>query len=357
MRKKLFIVGGIFLLLGIVAAGIGYWSVYGENTQPYDGVRLVKIAPDATFETVIDSLVAGDIIKNAGSLTMVANATGWREQVKPGNYEIPAGASNYDMLDKIRKGLQTPVRVTIPPGSYPEKVAEAVGRQMYFDADDFLDALTDEALAAELGTDTLHLFSYMLPETYFVYWLNDARTFVSKVKNEFDGKFTPQMLAGADSLGLTKDEVLRVASIVEWETNHVPEKPTVAGVYLNRLHKGWRLDADPTVQFALVEIEGKRRRLFFRDYKIDHPYNTYRFRGLPPGPVTNPTFSSVEAVTKPKKHNYMFFVAHGDGSHTFTRTLREHVRESRAFHRRMREKRKQQEAEAQKQQMSEEAGG
>lgn len=341
MRRKLFIAALGLVVIGAVIAGIGYWMMYGVNTQDYDGVRTVKLAPDAGFEVLLDSLETRGIVKNAGTLSLIAGATGWGDQVKAGHYEIESGASNYDMLDKIRKGLQTPVKVTIPPGSRPAKVAEAVARQMYFEQEDFLTALSDSTLAASLDTDTLHLFSYMLPETYFVYWLTDAPSLISKIKKEFDGKFTAGMKAGADSLGLSVDEVLRVASIVEWETNHVPEKPTIAGVYLNRLHQRWRLDADPTVQFALLEIEGARRRLFNVDYRIQHPYNTYLYRGLPPGPVTNPSFSSVEAVTKPAKHNYMFFVAHGDGTHTFTRTLREHVNESRKFHRLMRERRRQ----------------
>ncbi len=357
MLKKLLIAGGVLVLLGAIAGGVGYWMVYGTNTNPYDGVKTVKIPPDVSFEVVMDSLDAGGILKRRGTLSTVANLTGWNEQVKPGHYEIEAGASNYDMLDKIRKGLQTPVRITVPPGSRPEVVAEALAKQMYFEKEDFLAAINDAGLAASLGTDTLHLFSYMLPETYFVYWLSDATSVVSKIKKEFDDKFTPAMKAGADSLDLTIDEVLRVASIVEWETQHVPEKPTIAGVYLNRLQQRWRLDADPTVQYALLEIEGKRRRLFFRDYKIKHPYNTYQFRGLPPGPVTNPSFSSVEAVVKPEKHNYMFFVALGDGSHSFTRTLREHINASREFHKLMRERRRKAAEEEKAQQLTEEAGG
>ncbi len=345
------------LLLGAIAGGVGYWMMYGENTQVYEEARAVKIPPGTSFDVVLDSLQATGILDRRGTLSTVAGLTGWEDQVKPGNYEIESGASNYDMLDKIRKGLQSPVRMMIPPGSTPERVATALAKQMYFDEEDFLAAIWSDSLAQSLDTDTLHLFSYMLPETYFVYWLSDAESVISKIKKEFDSKITADMKAGADSLGLTIDEVMRVASIVEWETNHVPEKPTVAGVYLNRLQQRWRLDADPTVQFALVEIEGKRRRLLFKDYKIDHPYNTYRFRGLPPGPVTNPTFSSVEAVVNPAQHNYMFFVAQGDGSHTFTRTLREHVNASRAFHRKMRERRRKAAEEEKKQQMAEEAGG
>ncbi len=357
MRKILIFAGVGILLVGAIVGATGYWVAYSVNTVSYDGIRTVKIPPSAPFEAVLDSLDSNGILERRGTLSLMANLTGWKEQVKPGHYEIESGASNYDMLDKIRKGLQSQVRLTIPPGSRREVVAEAVSKQMYFEKDEFLEALSDQALANELDTDTLHLFGYMLPETYFVYWLSDAPSVVSKIKKEFDSKFTERMKAGADSLGLTVDEVLRVASIVEWETNHVPEKPTIAGVYLNRLERRWRLDADPTVQYALLELEGQRRRLLFADYKIEHPYNTYRFRGLPPGPVTNPSFSSVEAVVKPEKHNYMFFVAVGNGSHTFTRTLREHVNASRAFHKLMREKRRQRAEEERKQQLAEEAGG
>ena len=354
MHKKWIIrgiAGGLGLTLVVVAA-VGYWMVYGLNTPEYSDARSVKIPPEASFEAIVDSLETNGILKRTGTFEWVANLTGWDEQIKPGHYEIESGASNYDLLDTIRKGLQTPVRLRIPTGSTPERVAERVAAQMYFTEADFLAALNDSVLANELGTDTLHLFSYMMPETYFVYWLSDAPSIVKKIKQEFDSFFSPAMRAGADSLELNIDEVMRVASIVEWETNHVSEKPTIAGVYLNRLQKRWRLDADPTVQYALVQTEGQRRRLLFADYKIQHPYNTYLYRGLPPGPVTNPSPSSIEAVVKPEAHNYMFFVATGDGSHTFTRTLREHVNASRAFHRLMSERRRQQALEEQQQKMT-----
>lgn len=340
MRKKIFIAVAFLGLVAVGAGALGYWMMYGVNTPAFEEARSVKIPPGSSFEAVVDSLQSGGILEQAGTFKAIAQLTGWKDQIKPGHYSFESGASNYDLLDTIRKGLQTPVRLTIPPGSRPEVVAKVIARQMNFSADDFLAALNDSTLAAEVGTDTLHLFSYMLPETYFIYWLSDAPTVVKKIKSEFDAFFTDEMKAGAKTQGLTVDEVLRVASIVEWETNHVPEKPRVAGVYLNRLKKRWRLDADPTVQYALLEIEGKRRRLFFRDYDIQHPYNTYQFRGLPPGPVTNPSPTSIQAVVNPEEHSYMFFVTKGDGSHTFTRTLREHVNASRAFHRMMQQRRR-----------------
>ena len=347
MRKTILIIALSLFVLLAVAGGIGYWIVYGVNTPEYADARSIKIPPGASFETVVDSLVAKDVLKNEGTFSLMANMTGWSEQVKPGHYEIESGQSNYDLLNTIRKGLQTPVKVTIPPGSRPDVVAAVVAKQLNFPPEDFLNSIKDVELASELNTDTLHLFSYMMPETYFVYWLTDAPTFVKKVKGEFDQFFTEDMVEQAKEQRLTVNEVLRVASIVEWETNHVEEKPDVAGVYLNRLHSPnyWRLDADPTVEYALLQLNGKKTgrwgRLFTADYKVDHPYNTYKYRGLPPGPLNNPSPSSIKGVLQPRDHDYMFFVAKGDGSHTFTRTLAEHVRASREFHRLMQQRRRQ----------------
>ena len=347
MRKTILIIVLSVCILGVIAGGVGYWIVYGVNTPEYTEARSIKIPPGSSFEVVVDSLVANDILKNTGTFNLVANVTGWDKQVKAGHYSIESGHSNYDLLNIIRKGFQSPVKVTIPPGSRPDVVAAVVAKQLNFPPEDFLDALEDVELASELNTDTLHLFSYMMPETYFVYWLTDARSLVKKVKGEFDQFFTTSMKEQAKEQRLTVNEVLRVASIVEWETNHVEEKPDVAGVYLNRLHSPnfWRLDADPTVEYALLQLNGKRTgrwgRLFTADYKVDHPYNTYKYRGLPPGPINNPSPSSIKAVLQPRDHDYMFFVAKGDGSHTFTRTLAEHRRASREFHRLMQQRRRQ----------------
>jgi UPF0755 protein len=346
MRKKFFLGMGVTVLLGTLVAGAAYWIAFGTNTPAYEGERSVKIPPGSSAVAARDSLVAAGVLQRAKTFDWLASATGWGEQIKPGHYVFSAGRSNRDLLDVLRRGLQTPVRITIPPGSRPEAVAAAVTSRLYFPPEDFLGALNDASLAAELGTDPPHLFSYMLPETFFVYWLTDARSVVKKVKREFDAYFTDEMKEAAARRGLSVDDVLILASIVEWETNHDAEKPRIAGVYLNRLRKGWRLDADPTIQYALLQLEGQRRRLFFKDYQLDHPFNTYTYRGLPPGPINNPSPASIEAVVRPEQHDFMFFVALGDGTHAFTRTLAEHRRASQQFHNVMRERRRQQVAEA-----------
>lgn len=341
MLKKLLIVTLILVGLAGFVGGTGAWMMYSANTPSYEGTRSIKLPRGIGFEAVVDSLDQNGILASRQTFTWMATLTGWGDQIKAGHYAIEAGQSNYDLLNTLRKGLQTHIRLIIPPGSRPEVVAAVAGRDMAFDADDFLAALRDPALAESLNTDTLHLFSYMLPETYFFYWLTDAPTVVSRIKEHFDNTyFTDAMKAKANALNLSTDDVLNLAAIVEWETRLEPEKPRVAGVYLNRIRIGMRLQADPTIQYALLELEGQKRRLFFRDYKLKHPYNTYLFAGLPPSPITNPAPSSIQGVLNAEQHNYKYFVATGDGGHTFSATLAEHNRAAQAFYRKMRERRR-----------------
>ncbi|NND72327.1 MAG: endolytic transglycosylase MltG [Rhodothermales bacterium] len=336
MKGVLFKIGlgaAVAVMLGFIGL---YLVVFASNTTDFSDTKSIQIPKGTSFESTIDSLYAQDIVESTRTLSLMGKLTGWGNQVKAGNYNFERGQSNYDILQTLRRGLQTPVRVVIPPGTRKDVIAAVVASEMAFEKEDFLAALADSSLAAELGTDTLHLFAYMMPETYFFYWLTSPENVVRKVKQSFDS-FYAENAQGGNAQNLSADEIVRVASLVEWESDLVSERPTIAGVYLNRLRDGWRLDADPTVQFALIQVEGQKRRLYFRDYKIDHPFNTYLFRGLPPGPVTNPAPTAVAAALQPEDHGYYYFVARGDGSHTFSRTLREHNRAAADYRRRLRE--------------------
>ena len=228
------------------------------------------------------------------------------------------------------------MRLTIPPGSRPQTVAAVVGKRLQLDDDAFLAALRDTSLARKLDTAPAHLFGYMLPDTYELYWQTPAPTVVRRIKESFDRYYERNLAAGADSVGLTKREVVTLASIVEWEALLDTEKSKIAGVYLNRLEDGWRLQADPTIQYVLLDTEGERtRRVLYRDLEIDHPYNTYQNRGLPPGPITNPSPTSLRAVAAPDQHEYFYFAADGSGGHTFSRTLREHNRAAEKYHQKL----------------------
>ncbi len=332
-RPAIVILALACLLCG-VGIGAGSWVVFGPNTGPYEDSRGVIFPSDVTLETAIDSLQAKGVLASASSFRVVATATGWGAQIKPGHYRIPPHTSNYRLLDKLRRGLQDPVRLTIPLGSRPETVARVVGRRLKMDAAAFRAALRDTSLARELDTTPARLFGYMLPETYEFYWPVSPETVVRRLKSSFDRFYERKLAAGADSLGLTKADVVTLASIVEWEALQDEEKPTIAGVYLNRLRDGWRLQADPTIQYVLLQTTGERTgRVLHRDLEIDHPYNTYQRRGLPPGPITNPSPSSLRAVTNSNRHDYFYFAADGTGGHTFSRTYREHKRAAERYHR------------------------
>ncbi|MFN3596618.1 MAG: endolytic transglycosylase MltG [Rubricoccaceae bacterium] len=330
LRSKGFFVALALALLAL--AGAGAWLAFLPNTSGSDPHRGVRLPPGTTFEAAIDSLESSGGLASATSMRLFGRLTGWGDQVKTGHYVIAPGMSNWAMLDKIRKGLQDPIRITIPAGSRPQTVAGTLARQLGADSTEILAAFSDEALARELGTDTAHLFGRMRANTYDILWTTDARRAITRIHAWYERFWTDERRARAEQLGLTPDEVLTLASIVEWEARLPEERPRVAGVYLNRLlgrtpAGRMRLQADPTVQYALMQADGQpMRRLFLRDYQFPSPYNTYLIDGLPPGPITNPSESSIDAVLNDEGHDYLFFVANGTGGHTFTRTLAEHNR-------------------------------
>ena len=315
------------LFLGGLVAGVGGAIVFGPNTTGYDAPRSVFLPRNPSLDAAIDSLDRAEILAAPASFRLVATATGWGDQIKSGHYRIPPRSSNYRMLDKLRRGLQDPVRVMIPAGRRTDDLAEAMGRVLERDVEAFHTVFHDTTLARELGTTPSRLFGYMLPETYEFYWQTPPETVVRRVKRAFDRFYERELAAAADSLGFTKREVVTLASIVEKEALFDREKPRIAGVYWNRLERGWPLQADPTVQYALMDRGDERvTRVLYKHLEIDHPYNTYQIQGLPPGPIANPSPSSLRAAASPERHEYFYFAADGTGGHTFSRTLREHNR-------------------------------
>jgi UPF0755 protein len=335
MRSRSFFgVVAVVLFLGGLLAGVGGAIVFGPNTRAYDAARSVYLPENPSLATTIDSLDRAGVLASSGTFGLVGNATGWGEQMKAGHYRIAARSSNYQMLNKLRRGLQDPVRVRIPSGRRTDALAETMGRALERHADAFRTAFRDSALAHELGTTPDRLFGYMLPETYEFYWQTPPETVVRRVKEAFDRFYDRRLAVAADSLGFTKQEVVTLASIIEEEALFDDEKPRIAGVYMNRLERGWPLQADPTVQYALIDRGGERvTRVLYEHLEVDHPYNTYQIQGLPPGPVANPSPSSLRAAAAPERHDYLYFAADGTGEHTFSRTLREHNRAAQKYQR------------------------
>lgn len=332
--KKLFLV---LFVLGLLGAAVGAWLAFLPNVGG-DERHSVRLPDGTDFEAMLDSLESAGAIESRTSMATFGRLTGWDDQVKMGHYYVEPGMSNWAVLDKIRKGLRDPIRITIPPGSRPERTARVLENQLGTDSTEVATLLRDPAFADSLGTDVAHLHGRMLAETFDMYWTDDAETALRRIHDRYERFWTDEREAQAEALGLTPDEVVTLASIVEWEARKPEERRRIAGVYVNRLlgrtsSGTMRLQADPTVQFALMEEGGepRMRRLLFSDYRFPSAYNTYLIDGLPPGPITNPSDDTVQAVLENEEHDFLFFVADGTGGHDFSRTVSEHNAKARRW--------------------------
>lgn len=258
---------------------------------------------------------------------------GWRNY-RPGRYEINGGVSYPEFLSNMARGVQDAAMVTVLPGIDIERFSMLLSLQLQASHDEFKEVFTDSSeIAMELQLTGEELFSRMLPNTYQVYWTSSAENVVKRIYSEFEDKIANRYQSEIAEHQFSLGEIVTLASIVEWEARHKEEKPKISGLYLNRLNNNMRLQADPTVLYAL----GEKRRILFDDYQFDHPYNTYIHSGLPPGPITNPDETSITAVLEPEEHDYLFMVATPEGGHAFSKTFQEHREVSERWRRWIRE--------------------
>lgn len=264
---------------------------------------------------------------DADEMMWVANMKGW-SSFRPGRYELGSHSSYNYLLSRLSRGEQDPFMVRIAGGMEFERFALRAANQFVFTSDQLIEAMRDSALLADLDIQAHQIIGRMLPNSYEMFWTTTPEQFIRRMMREFDIAVTNPYMDRASELSMTIDEIVTLASIIEWEVRHVDEKAKVSGLYWNRLNRRKRLQADPTVAYAI----GERRRLFNSDYRVVHPYNTYTFVGLPPGPINNPRLTSIQAALFPENHDYLFMVAApGTGYHTFTTDFQDHLRESRRW--------------------------
>ncbi|WP_242978932.1 endolytic transglycosylase MltG [Rhodohalobacter mucosus] len=332
-KKETIILLILFVLTAIVVSGYRNYRLYKPDAFSSEGLSEVKINSRIGLPELSEKLDSLGVRFDEEELYWAGRIHGWRF-FRPGFYILDETASYPDFLSKLARGIQDPTQVTILPGTDPERFSRQLGQVLLADSLDFRLLLTDSSsVASDLGLTGEELFSRMLPNTYQVYWTSSAEDVIRKVADEFERTIASKYEEELENSEYTLQEVVTLASIVELEAKIRDEKPKIAGLYLNRLRRGMPLQADPTVLYAL----GERRRLLFEDYQYQHPYNTYLFRGLPPGPITNPDESSIGAVLFPEEHNYYYMVASPDGSHRFSRTFEEHRRASDEWRRWIRE--------------------
>lgn len=322
-----------FTVLLVVAAATGYMAYTAILAPVVNSKHTAYVQVYPSYDTY---MVEKTIVSTVDLTTTIAFAPlmkyyKYDHRVKPGHYAIRPGDSMRDICLRLLSGNQTPVKLIVPSVRTLEGMASAVGRQLMTDSAAVMTVLTDKCLIDSLGYTQESFPSLFIPNTYEVYWTMTPEQFVDRMVKENRRFWTPTRLAKAEAQKLTPNEVMTLASIVDEETAKDDEKPIVAGLYLNRLKRGMLLQADPTVKFALGEFG--LRRILYAHLQTDSPYNTYRYAGLPPGPIRIPSMAAIEAVLNPAKHSYIYMCAKEDfsGYHNFASTLSQHNANARRY--------------------------
>jgi UPF0755 protein len=280
----------------------------------------IAIPRGASLGAVADTLAAHEVIDSPRWFRILATLVRRDRAIRAGVYDLHRHRPAHEVLGLLVSGAAASVRLVIPEGLMLTEVARAVRQQVGIPADSVLAAAHDSTLIARVAPGASSLEGYLYPSTYFVPIPPTAHGVVTQMVEEFERRWRPAWDRRLEALGLTRQQAVTLASIVEGEVRHERDRPYVASVYHNRLRAGWRLQADPTVIYAL----GRRRRLYEKDYLRPSPYNTYLIDGLPPGPIGQPSAASIEATLYPAETGFFFLVAQDDGQHVFSRTLAEH---------------------------------
>ena len=328
MKKTTWIILAAVLGVCLFAGVKGYRYWYDHKVPNFEGAIDVYVYPWMEPETVRDSILASGKVRKAASLKRVFKDV---ETLEVGHYTIDSTCSSIYVTRMLHKGWQTPVNLTLSGAiRTPGVLARKIGAQMLADSTQIAAFIFSDDSLFNYGVDTKQLFTMVIPDTYQMKWTASVREIFDRFAKERDAWWTPERIDAAHAQGMTPKEASALASIVDGETRYVPEQPTIAGVYLNRLRTGMKLQADPTVAFC---FDYPPRRILKSHLAVDSPYNTYQSYGLPPGPISCPPKSCLEAVLHPESHNYIFFCADPsfNGSHRFAATYTEHLANARAF--------------------------
>jgi UPF0755 protein len=286
-----------------------------------DDTVVFTVPAGATLGAVADSLHSRGLIDSPRLFRFFATISGRSRAVRAGVFDVPREATTREVLELLVSGPPALRPLVILEGMMLVEIAAAVEEQLGIPARDLMLAARDDSLREVLGVPGATLEGYLYPSSYLVRADASARAVVRQMAAEFAKQWKDEWDAAAAARGLTPGEVVTLASIIEGEVRHAADRGYVSSVYHNRLRRGMRLQADPTVIYAL----GERRRLFERDYDVASPYNTYRIHGLPPGPIGSPTAASLAAALHPRPSPFLYFVADNDGAHVFSRTYAEHL--------------------------------
>lgn len=321
-KSNLFLILAVSCLL--VMAGLVFYYFFSGFSQHKD-TQYLYIDTDDTTDSICTKL---DAIGNRHSMTALRTLmrhSGYGENIHTGRYAIEPGASSFSVFRQLRSGRQQPLRLTIPESRTMTRLAAQLSQRLMLDSATIAQALVDSIFTTTHGYDTATIACLFVPNTYEVYWDISLEQLMNRMQKEHDAFWQGERTTKAQALNLTPNEVCTLASIVDEETANAAEKPMVAGMYLNRLKAGMPLQADPTVKFALKQFE--LRRIYHGMLSYDSPWNTYRYAGLPPGPIKIASVRGIDAVLNRVAHNYLYMCAKEDfsGTHNFASNYKEHL--------------------------------
>ncbi|GDX44222.1 aminodeoxychorismate lyase [Bacteroidota bacterium] len=329
---------GLFLicLLALLFAGF-FYTLFLRPATNFKGEEVVIIIPDSkTNKTFVKNKIKASI-KPAqySSFLVLAEWFGYWDHIKPGRYVIKKDASIFSFFRKLNGGRQSPITLTINKFRTNKDLSRFVSTKFEFTEAEFQQFILNNDSISPFGITTQTLMTRIIPNTYEIYWNVSPKEFLDRMNKESNDFWTDKRIEKAKELELSKEEIYTIASIVEEETNNNDEKPIIASVYVNRLKKGMNLGADPTIKFALNNFGLKRITLAHINASKSSPYNTYKHKGLPPGPICTASIASIDAVLKGEKTDYLYFCAKEDfsGSHNFAATAEAHFKNAKKYQR------------------------
>lgn len=339
-KRKIFILAMVVFSVLLTSFSFYFYQMfYGANILIEQADTSITIEYGEGFDEVRNMFYDANIINDPISFSFVSKTMGYQKSVKPGVYYLKSGMSNIEAVRMLRAGDQRPVRITFNNIRLKPELAEKITDNTGIEPEAFEELLNDDAFLAEYGVSSENVMTLFLPNTYEVYWTIKAKELFSKMAEEHKKFWTADRIAKANAIGLTPIQVSILASIVQAESIKDDERPTIAGLYLNRLQKNIALQADPTLVFALADFT--IQRVLNEHKRVQSPYNTYLNRGLPPGPINLPTISSIDAVLNYEKHDYIYMCAKEDfsGYHRFAKTLVQHNKNAALFQKALNERR------------------
>jgi UPF0755 protein len=320
----------VFLLFVLIIGGAAAYSMYARINEPYRGYesaeQFVDIPPGSGSRTIGDRLVSTGIVRDPWTFRLALYLSRQGRHLKAGEYRFDRPMTPAEVIAKIARGDVYVITVTFPEGLTALEMSKIYESHGLGPASAFVDAARTRSAIRDLDPVAPDLEGYLFPETYAIPRKTDASKLVAQMVAAFERALTPEVRRAAAARNISVRQLVTLASIVEKETAKPEERPLVAAVYANRLRLGMPLQCDPTVIYALTRAGRYDGNLHKGDLSFDSPYNTYRYPGLPPGPIASPGQASLEAAAKPADNDFLYFVSRNDGSHEFARTLAEHNR-------------------------------